>query len=144
MPPTATAPRTRAPSAIGQRAAAREWYRETNIPLVTWSSVARGFFSGRITSANYKEKADLFRQCDRDAFWYPDNFRRLDRACELAAEKGVTVPQIAVAYVLSYPLNTFALVGSASPDEVRANLAAVDIELTPDEMAWLNLERDDR
>jgi len=127
-----------------EQAAAREWYREANMPLVTWSSIARGFFSGRITSANYKEKEDLFWQCDRDAFWYPDNFQRLDRAYELAAEKGVTVPQVAVAYVLSYPLNIFALVGSASPDEVRANLAAADIELTPGEIAWLNLERDSR
>jgi len=126
------------------QADARAWYAETNMPLVTWSSTARGFFSGRVTSANYKEKEDLFWQCDRDAFWYPDNFRRLDRAYELAEAKGISVVEVAVAYVLNYPLNTFPLVGSATPEELRVNAAAVDIELTPDEMAWLNLERDDR
>ena len=122
----------------------RAWYRKTNMALVTWSSTARGFFSGRITSANQEEMADKFWECDREAFWYPDNFQRLDRAYELAEEKGVSVAHIAVAFVLSYSLNVFALVGSATPEEVRINAAAVDIELTPEEIAWLDLERDSR
>ena len=49
----------------------------------------------------------------------------------------MSVPQIALAYVLNYPLNIFALVGGCTPDEVKANAEAVDLELTPEELTWL-------
>jgi len=125
-------------------AAAREWYAQTNMPLVTWSSVARGFFSGRFTSAGYERHKDVLEACAIESFCSPDNVRRLERVEQLAAEKGLSVPQVALAYVLCFPLNIFALVGAATPDEVRTNLAALDVALSPDEMAWLNLERDSR
>jgi len=114
------------------------------LALVTWSSIARGFFSGKLTRANYEEIKDSLEGCMRNAFCHPENFDRLDRAHELAAEKGVGVPQLALAYVLNYPLNIFALVGPCTPEEFRSNLAALDLELTPEEMAWLDMQRDSR
>ena len=71
------------------------------------------------------------------AYGYEDNFQRLDRAEELAAKKGLTLPQIATSYVLSQPLNLFALVGCMNADEFRQNNAALETRLTPDEVAWL-------
>lgn len=61
-----------------------------------------------------------------------------------AEEKGMTVPQIATAYVLNQPLNIYALVGAASRDEFKDNLAACDLNLTPYELAWLDLRLDSR
>ena len=57
----------------------------------------------------------------------------------LAAEHGMSIPQIATAYVMSYPLNIFALVGCATPDEYKANMEALTLKLTPEELAWLDL-----
>jgi len=54
----------------------------------------------------------------------------------------VTVPQIALAYILHSPLNVFPLVGAASRDEIAQNVAALDLSLTANERAWLNLERE--
>ena len=71
-----------------------------------------------------------------------DNFRRLDRVQELANEKGLSVPQIATAYVLSVPLNIFALVGCNNASEYAANVAASETKLTPQEIAWLELRSD--
>ena len=119
------------------QAAAREWYHETDMPLVTWSSIARGFFSGRFRTADEETEGQILEGFARETYAAPENYQRLGRAYELAAEKGVSVPQIAIAYVLNYPLNIFALVGSATPDEVKSNAAAVDLELTPEEIAWL-------
>jgi aryl-alcohol dehydrogenase-like predicted oxidoreductase len=62
----------------------------------------------------------------------------------LAAERDLTIPQIATAYVMSYPLNIFALVGCATPEEYKANAAALALKLTPQEVAWLDLRRDSR
>jgi len=112
---------------------ARAWYAEADLPLITWSSIARGFFSGKVT----RDDDSVLEECSRQGFCYPENFDRLERAFQMAAEKGVSVPQLAVAYVLNYPLNIFALVGPCTPQEFQENLAALAIELTPEELAWL-------
>ena len=39
----------------------------------------------------------------------------------LARQKGLTVPQVALAYLFAQPLNTFALVGCETADEFRAD-----------------------
>jgi 1-deoxyxylulose-5-phosphate synthase len=47
------------------------------------------------------------------------------------------VPQVALAYALDQPLEVFALVGCNTGDEFRANVEASWVELTPEEIAWL-------
>jgi aryl-alcohol dehydrogenase-like predicted oxidoreductase len=121
---------------------ARRWYAEQNLPLFTWSSLAGGFFSGRFTRDNLDSFTDGLDKAAVTAYCYEPNFQRLDRVKELAAQKGVTLAQIATAYVTHYPLNVFALIGSSTPDEFRANLDALDLELTPQEMAYLELKAD--
>jgi aryl-alcohol dehydrogenase-like predicted oxidoreductase len=122
----------------------RTWYREHSMPLFTWSSVARGFFSGKITSANAEEVREQFDGSMPKSYYYPDNFKRLDRAWELAAGKGLSVPQIALSYVLSYPLDIYALVGSANADEIASNVEALATRLSAAEMAYLDLRSDSR
>jgi aryl-alcohol dehydrogenase-like predicted oxidoreductase len=119
--------------------AARAWYQETGMALFTWSSLAGGFFSGRFTRDNLDSfTADLEVRCV-SSYCYEENFRRLDRTLQLAGEKGLSVPQIALAYVMSQPLDIYALVGCANGDEFAANVAALAVQLTPEEMAWLDL-----
>jgi len=54
------------------------------------------------------------------------------------------VPQIALSYVLSFPLDIYALVGSANSDEIASNLQALQSRLTEEEMAWLDLRSETR
>jgi len=114
--------------------ASREWLRRNRFPLMPWSSQARGFFTGR---ADPKDLAD--RELVR--CWYgDDNFQRLARARELARKRGVLPIQIALAYVLCQPFPTFPLVGPRTLAETRTSLPALDIDLSPEELRWLNLE----
>jgi aryl-alcohol dehydrogenase-like predicted oxidoreductase len=122
--------------------AARRWYGQNNMPLFTWSSLAGGFFSGRFTRDNLDSFTDYFGKLCVQSYCYEANFKRLDRARQLAQEKGLTLPQIALAYVLSQPLNIFALVGCESGAEFKANVEAGEVKLTPEEMAWLDLKSD--
>lgn len=111
------------------------------MPLFTWSTLAQGFFSGRLTRENFGEiKEDLSESCVL-AYCYEQNFQRLDRAFELARTKNKTVPQIALAYILSHPLNTFTLMDCATGDEFKANLEALDSPLTAEKRDWLDLRR---
>ena len=114
----------------------REWYLEAKMPVFAWSSLAGGFFSGRLTPENVDEhKGSLYHRC----YVSDDNLRRLDRVRQMAGEKGLTVPQVAMAYIMNTPLDVYALVGCATRGEFQANLDALNVKLTAEEMASLDL-----
>lgn len=122
----------------------RAWYAEQKMPLFTWSSLAQGFFSGKFTRDTFEAyKSKLPDSCVH-AYCYEQNFERLDRAGELAREKGLTVPQIALAFNLNQPLNLFSLIGVFHPDECEANIEALNLKLAQEELDWLDLKRDGR
>jgi aryl-alcohol dehydrogenase-like predicted oxidoreductase len=112
---------------------ALKWYSSQQLPLLSWSSQARGFFSGRFTPDNL-ENADLVR-----VFYSDDNWERLHRAEVLAAEKGITAIQVALAYVLNQPFPTCALIGPRNEAEMRSCQQGAKIKLTSEELAWLDL-----
>ena len=69
-----------------------------------------------------------------------DNFERL-RRCEIIAEKhGVTVAQIAMNWIFSHPLNIFAIASMSKADRMKANREALLLQLSDEEIAYLNLE----
>jgi len=118
-------------------AAARQWYAATQMPVFSWAALSLGFLSGRISRTSVEAGSDSL--CLR-SFGTEENFRRLDRAAQMGKEKGLTVPQVAIAYVMSQPLNLFPIIASASAEEFKANRDATDLSLTSEEVAWLNLE----
>lgn len=116
-------------------AASRAWYQRTQMPLLAWSSQANGFFAGRFqpTDADHPKLREIVR------VWFNEgNWQRLERVGELSANLGVTGIQIALAYVLCQPMNTFALVGPESLAELRGSLAALALQLSEDQLAWLD------
>jgi len=121
---------------------ARRFYEREGLPLLTWSSLAGGFFSGRFRRDNLASFEAYLDTLCVTSYGYEENFRRLDRARELAGARGLSVPQVALAYVLSQPLNVFALVGCTSGAEFRANLRACEVKLSPEELAYLEGNRD--
>ena len=72
-------------------------------------------------------------------YYSADNWERYRRADELAELKGCTLRQVALAWVLHSPLDVFALIGPATVAELDDCLGALDVELSPAEVAWLNL-----
>ena len=124
----------------GHDATAQAWYREQNMPLLTWSSLAGGFMTGKYTRDNLGKFDVYFDEVTIVAYAYEENFQRLDRAQELAREKGITVAQLSLAYVLNQDLNIFALIGSMTGEQFAENAVALEIELTENEMDWLNLK----
>jgi len=107
-------------------------------------SLAGGFFSDRFRRDNLDTFESYLDKLCVESYCYEDNFERLDRTRLLAEEKGLTVPQIALAFILNQPLNIFALVGCRTKAEFKANAEAADLKLTPEELAWLDLKSDSR
>jgi aryl-alcohol dehydrogenase-like predicted oxidoreductase len=109
--------------------ATRDWYERSGLALFAWSSQAAGFFTGRADPAGNAR------------FWFnDDNLRRLDRVRSLAARKGVSMAQVALAYVLCQPPHVFAVAGPLTTGELSDSVAAVDLALTAGELRHLNLE----
>jgi len=118
-------------------AASRAWYAQTQMPLFAWSSQARGFFTGHFTPENAAENEFIHRVYDS-----PDNWERLRRATEFGRERGYSAIQVALAWVLHQPFPVFPLIGPANVEELRSSLQALELQLTPGEVHWLNLEDD--
>jgi aryl-alcohol dehydrogenase-like predicted oxidoreductase len=125
-------------------AAAREWYEDNAMAVITWSSLAGGFLSGKLTRESDGGLPEEAAARARRAYGSDANFERLDRARSLAAELGLTVPQIALAYTLSHPLNLFAITGGETREEFAANADAASVRLSPADLAWLDLRHETR
>jgi aryl-alcohol dehydrogenase-like predicted oxidoreductase len=122
--------------------AARDYYAKSGIAVMPWSSMAGGFFSDTYHRDNLDTfgKDNYFAQICIKCYCGETNFERLDRARELAQAKNVSVAQIALAFTFSQPMNLFPLVSSLDRDQFTANVAAVDLTLTPQEVAYLDLK----
>lgn len=123
--------------------AAREWYTQTQIPLLIWSPLASGFFSGRFR----RDNLHLFGEREWDGvvvrtYASEANFQRFDRASILAASKGLDAAQVALAFVMNQPMNIFVEVGPRRSENFRTNIEASEVRLTPQEMDWLDLKTD--
>ena len=118
-------------------AQSRAWLEENQMPVFSWSSQARGFFTDRADPGKPAEP-ELRRS------WYSEeNFKRRERAEILARKKGVELINIALAYVLYQPFPTFPLFGPRQLSETRSSMGALSIELTDQEMRFLSLEEDE-
>jgi predicted dehydrogenase/aryl-alcohol dehydrogenase-like predicted oxidoreductase len=115
-------------------AESRAWLMKTQMALMPWSSQGRGFFLDQV-NPEYRSNEELVRS------WYSqDNFRRLEHARELARKRGVLPINIALAYVLCQPFPTFPLIGPRTLAETRSSFHSLEVELSTEELRWLNLE----
>ena len=114
------------------------WHERTQLPLLSWSSQARGFFTGRFTP-EVRDNADLVR-----VFYSDGNWERLNRAEQLAAAKKTTPIQIALAYVLNQSFPTCALIGAQNQAELLSCDEGSRISLSTQEVNWLDLGSDEK
>lgn len=104
---------------------------ELGIGLVAYSPLARGFLSGAVKPRS-QYAADDFRQYID--WWAPDNYdtnvRIANELTDLAAEKGATLSQLALAWLLAQRDYIVPIPGSRNPDRVAQNIASAELVLT--------------
>ena len=108
------------------------------VGLMVWSPLAGGLLSGKFGRAQPGEAGSR-----RTTFDFPPVDR--DRAFDcvevmraMAASRGVSVAQIALAWLLHQPQVTSVIVGARRPEQLADNLAATQVALTADELAALD------
>ena len=112
---------------------ARAWYRETRMPLLAYSSLGRGFFSGAFKSTDLEGAKRVLDDVAQRGYLCDANLKRLARAEEIAVAHGVHVATVAMAYLLTDEMNTLAVVSMPQPELIQANLKVFDFEFAPGE-----------
>ena len=127
-----------------RRSADREYYRASGIPVIAWSCLCSGVFSGRLRSENWPNLLKMFGINTKWAYGSNDNRERLARCERLAAQKGVSVAQIVIAWMLADPMTVLPVVSASRPERILENAAAADLDLTAAELSYLDLRADTR
>ena len=109
------------------------WHRQTRVPVVAYSSQAGGFFSGRY-GPDADPAAPGVREDVRQCYGTEENYRRLAAAQRLAAKRGCSANQIALAWLLHQRFPTCALTGARTCEQLADSCAAADVSLSPREL----------
>ncbi|MGI8558831.1 MAG: aldo/keto reductase [Solirubrobacteraceae bacterium] len=113
--------------------------RELDIALVAYAPLGRGFLSGRFKSTDDLDPDDFRRHGPRFTGENLDQNRKLAEVVrELAEEKGVAPGQLALAWVLARGEQIVPIPGTKRRSYLEQNLAAAEIELTPQELAQID------
>lgn len=107
------------------------------MPVIAYSSLGRGFFSGRFRAGDYEGARQVLDSFARKGYLYEENMARLHRCETLAERYGVPVPEIAMRYIFGSGMNLYAVVSTASAERLKMNLRAADHPLDSADMAYL-------
>lgn len=121
---------------------ARAWYQKEKMPVIAYSSLGRGMFSGKLKSNQADKAEQVLDGFAMKGYAYPQNFERLRRCEELAQEKGCSVSQIAMAWLFSQEIDTFAVVSTSKPQRMQENIAAMEMSLTNEELLYLDIQKE--
>ena len=115
--------------------------RELGIGFVPYSPLGRGFLAGRFTSADDLDENDFRRRSPRfTGENLETNLELAGKVKEIAAEKGVTPAQLAIAWVLAQGDDLVPIPGTKRRTYLEQNAGSLDVELTPDDLARIDAE----
>jgi aryl-alcohol dehydrogenase-like predicted oxidoreductase len=115
--------------------------RELGIGFVPYSPLGRGFLAGRFTSPEELAEDDFRRTGPRFTGGnLEQNLALVSKVKEIAAEKGSTPAQLAIAWVLAQGNDLVPIPGTKRRTYLEQNAGAVDVELTRDDLERINAE----
>jgi aryl-alcohol dehydrogenase-like predicted oxidoreductase len=113
--------------------------RELGIGFVAYSPLGRGFLTSAVKPASEYPKDDMRSWDER---WQPGNYERnaeaIGRLTELAAGQGITVTQLALAWLLAQGSDIVPIPGTRRPERLAENAAAADVRLSASELARID------
>ena len=108
------------------------------IGVIPWSPLARGFLAGNRRREDRGETTRARSDAFAHQMYYQDaDFAVVDRVSEIAGRRGVSMAQIAIAWMLHKPGITAPIIGASKMYQLDEAIAALDITLSPEEIAAL-------
>jgi aryl-alcohol dehydrogenase-like predicted oxidoreductase len=113
--------------------------RELGVGFVPYSPLGRGFLTGQIQKFEDLDADDYRRQSPRfQGENFAKNLEMVARIKEIAGEKHCTASQLALAWVLAQGPDLVPIPGTKRRKYLEENLGALDVTLTPSELARIN------
>ncbi|MEJ2156640.1 MAG: aldo/keto reductase [Desulfobacteraceae bacterium] len=117
---------------------AAPYCRKNGMTILAYSSMAQGLLTGKFGPGHQFKKGD-HRSSNR--LFQPRHFERvqaaLSRLAPIADKKGITLGQLALAWVISQP-NTCAIAGARSAEQARQNAAAAQVTLSAEDLTVMD------
>jgi 1-deoxyxylulose-5-phosphate synthase len=111
---------------------------DQGIGIIPWSPLARGFLAGNRTA---DRKGSTTRSTTDEyahrLYYQEDDFAVVERVKETAAAVGKTMPQVALAWLLSKPYVTAPIVGASKLAHLEQAVEALALRLTPEQVKRL-------
>ena len=106
---------------------------DQGVGVIPWSPLARGRLAREWDDVTARSETDEFGKM----LYSPDDRVIVERVGEVAAERGVPMAQVALAWMLSKPFVSSPIVGATKPGHIDDAVAAVELELSADEISRL-------
>jgi aryl-alcohol dehydrogenase-like predicted oxidoreductase len=110
---------------------------DQGVAVIPWSPLARGMLTGNRTRAGEKLTTRAQTDAFAESLYVPEDFDVVERADEVAAQRGVSTAQVALAWLLQRPGVTAPIVGATKLAHLGDALAAEQLSLTADEVTRL-------
>jgi aryl-alcohol dehydrogenase (NADP+) len=111
---------------------------DQGVGLIPWSPLARGFFAGNHRKGDWgdtpRARTDTYAQ---GMYYREEDFAVADRVQEIAGQRGVTGPQMALAWLLNKPHINAPIIGASKIEHLEQSVAALDLKLGPEEIRQL-------
>jgi aryl-alcohol dehydrogenase-like predicted oxidoreductase len=108
--------------------------RRHGMGILTYSPLAGGWLSGSWTADSSPTSPARQRLAARFDMSLPENRRKLEaveQLAEVAAEAGVSLIELAIAFVVNHPAVTSAIIGPRTMEQLDGQLSAADVTLEP-------------
>ena len=113
--------------------------RELGVGFVAYSPLGRGFLTAKITSVDELAEDDWRRNMPRfEQANFLRNMELVERIRALAADKGCTSAQLALAWVLGQGDDIVPIPGTKRRRYLEENIGALDVRLTPEELTEID------
>ena len=106
---------------------------DQGIGVIPWSPLARGRLTREWDTVSARSETDFF---GKTLYREGDKFI-VDRVGAVAAVRGITRAQVALAWVMQNPVISAPIIGATKPQHLEDALGALDVELTAEEVASL-------
>jgi aryl-alcohol dehydrogenase-like predicted oxidoreductase len=109
-----------------------QWYRTHQIPVAAFTSQGQGFYTKVL-----KDGAENLEKDIKEKFYHGENINRIERVRKLSECTGYTVSQIVLGYLVCNEVETTALIGNRTIEQLADSLSAADVELSKEQIKYL-------
>lgn len=116
--------------------------RESGLSQIVWSPMAQGVLSGKylpgVATPKGSRADDETMRKGMEKFLSDDTLQRVQQLKPIAEDLGLSLPQLALAWVLQNDNVSSAIVGASNPEQMKQNLASVGVKIPEEQMAQID------